>query len=129
MQLGSAVLDALRRSRFVLPAPQEGVWIHPDATFDMDLYDYQASSRRYAQWIADMLEKYEYKSKRALFKDMKNCDLSCVDQCLTIQPSHHDKLEGWSGDGISEDDYVVLAIDEGAKKIGEGLRLALSRCT
>ncbi|WP_275973361.1 contact-dependent growth inhibition system immunity protein, partial [Stutzerimonas marianensis] len=75
VSLGVVVLDALAHSRFVLPEPRKGVWIHPEATFDMNLYDYDLTSQRYDQWVRITLERYSYKNKRALFKDMKKCSI------------------------------------------------------
>ncbi len=60
---------------------------------------------------------------------MKNCDIECGDGFITIGPTHHEKLEAWSGDGISEADYVVIPADSPLSKIGAALRLAFSRCT
>ncbi|NDL44379.1 contact-dependent growth inhibition system immunity protein, partial [Photorhabdus laumondii] len=43
-------------------------------------------------------------------------------------PSSHEKLEGWSGDGISVADYVVIPADSSPEEVGAALRLAFSRC-
>lgn len=127
--LGAAVLNALAHSRFVLPEPRKDVFLHPDVTFDKDLYDYESSNRRYAAWIANLIEIYGYKTKRTLFNDMKNCSVESMDGFITMRPSHHDKLEGWSGDGISEEDYVMVTANSMPEEVGYALRLALSRCT
>jgi len=92
-ELGVMVLDALAHSRIVLPKPREDVWIHPEATFDMDLYDYDLTSQRYDHWVSSTLEHYGYKTKRALFKDMKKCSIESKMGQITIRPSHHGKLE------------------------------------
>lgn len=70
-ELGLAVLDALAHSRFVLPRPRQDVWINPEATFDMELYDLDLHMQRYDQWVNSTLKRYGYKTKRALFKDRK----------------------------------------------------------
>ena len=56
-ELGLAVQDALAHSRFVLPAPRTDVWIHPDAVFDMELYDYRQTAARYAAWTKDLMAR------------------------------------------------------------------------
>jgi hypothetical protein len=127
--VGAALLEALSRSRFVLPEPRKDVWIHPAATFDLELSDYELSAERYKTWIADLMHRYGYKTKRVLFKDMNSCTIECDDGFITIQPSHHDKLEGWGrekGDGIED---VVIPADSSPEAIGAALRLAFSRCT
>lgn len=126
-ELGAALLDALAHSRFVLPEPRQGVWTHPDATFDMDLYDYNLTNQRYGQWVLRVVDSYGYKTKRALFKEMKKCSIESKNDEITIRPSHHEKLEVW--DGISADDYVVISSDSSPSNVGAALRLALSRCT
>lgn len=128
-ELGVVVLDALAHSRFVLPEPRKDVWIHPEATFDMDLYDYDLTSQRYDQWVSSTLERYSYKNKCALFKDMKKCSIESKGGQITIRPSHHEKLEAWSGKGLSESDYVIIPSGSSPSDVGAALRLAFSRCT
>lgn len=127
--LGEALLDALLKSRFVLPEPRKDVWIHPEATFDMSLYDYELNNQRYAEWISNLMRLYGYKTKRALFRDMKNCNVESRCGEVTIRPSCHEKLEAWSGRGISESDYVVIPSSSSPAEVGAALRLAFSRCT
>ncbi|HGG6757524.1 TPA: contact-dependent growth inhibition system immunity protein [Salmonella enterica subsp. enterica serovar Java] len=91
-------------------------------------FDLEKSKEKYAAWIAMLMDKYGYKTKRALFKDMKHCIIHCVNGVITISPTHHEKLEGWGrtkGDGIED---VILPADSSPAEIGAGLRLALSRC-
>lgn len=126
--LGVALLDALAHSRFVLPEPRSDVWVHPEAEFDSDLYDYKRGIERYAEWTKALMKRYGYKTKRALFKNMKSCNIESQNGTITIRPSYHEKLEMWSGDGISKDDYVVIPASSPAE-IGAALRLAFSRCT
>lgn len=128
-ELGLAVLDALAHSRFVLPESRKDVWIHPEATFDMELYDYNLTNQRYDQWVSSTLERYNYKTKRALFKDMKKCSVESKEGQITIRPSHHEKLESWSGKGVSESDYVIIPCDSSPSDVGTALRLAFNRCT
>ena len=116
-ELGAAVLDSLAHSRFV--PPQEDI-----ALFDSDLV-----SKRYLEWVNNLMTIYGYKTKRALFKNMKNCNITCRDGLITMGPSHHEQLEAWSGDGISKEDYVVIPSDSPPADVGAALRLAFSRCT
>lgn len=60
---------------------------------------------------------------------MKNCSVELVKDTLIIQPSHHEKLEAWSGKGITESDYVVVSVNSSPGEVGAALRLAISRCT
>lgn len=115
--IGETILQALSNSR-TLTVLEDRV-----AFFDLE-----KGKEQYAAWIAMLMEKYDYKTKKALFKDMKNCGIHCVNGVITISPTRHEKLEGWGrtkGDGIED---VILSVDSSPYEIGAGLRLALSRC-
>lgn len=114
--IGEVILQALSDSRTLTVEECE--------TF----FDLEKGKEQYAAWIAMLMGSYGYKTKRALFKDMKNCGIHCVDGVITISPTRHEKLEGWGrtkGDGIED---VLLPADSTPVEIGAGLRLALSRC-
>ncbi|EJN27343.1 hypothetical protein PMI36_00615 [Pseudomonas sp. GM79] len=127
-ELGASVLEALAQSRFVLPEPRKEVWIHPEATFDRDLYDYDLTKQRYEKWVDRVIDRYGYKNKRALFKDMKKCSVESKNGEIIIRPSFHEKLEAWSGKGINESDYVVVSSNSSPGEVGAALRLAFNRC-
>jgi hypothetical protein len=115
--LGTAILDALSRSRELTAEEAK--------TF----FDWQQRKKTYAEWIERLKGLYGYKTKRAMFKNMKSCDIKRKGGQITIEPSHHDKLTGWSGEGISPQDYAVVNADSPPDKIGAALRLAFERCT
>ncbi|EPB0880350.1 contact-dependent growth inhibition system immunity protein [Yersinia enterocolitica] len=93
-----------------------------------DFFDLEKVKEQYVAWIAMLMERYGYKTKRALFKDMKNCSIHCINGVITIVPTRHEKLEAWSGKGIKESDDVVISVNSSPAEIGAALRLALSRC-
>lgn len=115
--LGAALLETLACSRFVLPQD------------DIALYDHKQGLERYGEWVKALMDRYHYKTKRALFKNMKNCSIKKQGELITISPSHHEKLEAWGrekNDGIED---VVISADSSSAEIGAALRLAFSRCT
>jgi len=118
------VLDALMHSRWVLAAPREGSTYPEGVEFDMSLYDYKAN---YPLWVNALMERYGYKNKRALFKNMKNVSIESKNGILTLIPTHHAKLEAW--EGVVEEARVVIPATSSPEEIGAALRLALSRCT
>ena len=127
--LGSAVLDAMARSRFVLSSPRVGSVYPPGLVFDTELYDPKKIAERYAAWKSSLMQRYGYKSQQALFEGMRHCSIQEQGGQITISPSHHQSLEGWGrtkGDGIED---VVLPADGRPAEIGAALRLAISRCT
>lgn len=115
-ELGQAALLALSKSRII------------DESEAATFFDRDNIRKRYDNWVANLMDKYSYKTKRALFKNMMRCRLEIRDGFLTISPSYHEKLQAWSGDGFTKSDDVVLPIDSSAEEIGAGLRLAFSRC-
>ncbi|MDI3359364.1 contact-dependent growth inhibition system immunity protein [Lelliottia sp. V89_10] len=115
--IGQTILQALSDSRTLT-----------DLADRIALFDLEKGKEQYAAWVAMLMSQYGYKTKRALFKNMKNCSIHCVNGIITISPSRHEKLEAWGrtkGDGIED---VVLSVDSTPEEIGAGLRLALSRC-
>jgi hypothetical protein len=114
-ELGEAILNALKHSRFLS---------YEEAT------ELRANGKQnYDNWVQKIMSMYGYKTKKAMFKDMKSCGMSLHEGIITIRPSYHEKLEAWGGEGISEDDYVHISADSPHAEIGAALRLAFSRCT
>ena len=112
--LGQAVLDTLKQSRHM---PYEKACI-----LKQDLQE------RYQEWVQNMMKRYGYKGKLALFKNMKDCGVTLKDNLITIKPTIRDRAEGWSGDGFTEEDYVKIAANNPPADIGAALRLAFTRC-
>lgn len=119
MELGEAVLDALRHSRFI--SPQE----------DVDFFDMEKTQSRYAAWIEDLMKRHNYKSKQLLFTSMARCSifLNLGEKPITIRPSCHKNLDSWvrtKDDGIED---VFLPVNSCPDAVGQALLLAFSRCT
>jgi hypothetical protein len=113
--LGDVVLNSLKQSRFLSIEEATELRIN--------------GKENYENWVKKIMTKYGYKTKRALFKNMKNCSLDLRNNIILIEPTNHEKLEAWGGDGISESDYVKIPADSPPEAIGKALRLAFSRCT
>ena len=94
------------------------------------LFNRESTEQRYQQWIAQLMGRFGYKTKRALFKDMMSCSISQKDDVITINPSWHEKLEAWSGgdERLKPEHTVTLPADCSDEELGQGLRLAFSRC-
>ncbi|WP_105630662.1 contact-dependent growth inhibition system immunity protein [Cronobacter dublinensis] len=115
--IGKAILQALSDSR-TLTSSEDRV----------EVFDLEKGKQRYSERNAMLREKYGYKSKKSLFKDMKYCSIHCVNGVMNISPSRHEKLEAWGGTGRDGSDEVILSLENSPAEIGAGLRLALSRC-
>lgn len=120
-ELGQALADALAASRMIDPAAARAAgdnFYHGRERVEPDGH----------KWIAQTMEKYAYKTKRAMFKDMKSCYVRLNNDMISLQPSHHVKLEAWDGAGLTAEDNVVIPETSSPVEIGAALRLALSRC-
>lgn len=117
--LGKSVADALFYSRKI-PLEDIGVF-----------FDIKRNQQRYENWVSDLMSRYEYKTRRELFKSMLSCGARQKDGIITFSPSRHDLLEGW---GRTKRDIAGGMIDEvipdnaAAGELGAALRRAMSRC-
>jgi hypothetical protein len=115
--IGLAILDALKLSRFLSTQEYDG------------FFDPEPNRQRYADWVVTLMKRYGYKTKRALFKNMKNCGIHQNTETFIFSPTRHEKLEGWSGEGISDEDLVVIPATSSPIEVGQALRKAFARCT
>lgn len=128
-ELGATLMDALSKSRFVIPAMRRDIWIHPDARVDAALYDFDSMARRYDSWVAECMELYGYKARKALFKNMKSCTAKCQSGALYIQPMRKERGEGWSVPIDQPAVSVTVDTDRSSEEVGAAMRLALAKCT
>ena len=115
--IGHTLIDALAQSKFLDPMKNN------------DFFDSESVAQRYAEWVRAVMERYGYKTKRAMFKNMKSCRVECHNNVIMVKPSNHVKLEAWGrekSDGIED---VVISANSSPREIGAALRLAFERCT
>lgn len=92
-----------------------------------NFFDRDVVKAYHDKWATDMIQRYGYKSRRALFKSLMHC--SCVKRGGTIEimPTQKGPGESWVGIGDSGA-HVFLPESCTVRELGEGLRLAMSRC-
>ncbi|WP_025154822.1 contact-dependent growth inhibition system immunity protein [Morganella morganii] len=113
--LGSCLKKSLKQSRIVDPG-------------NYDFFDYKKVKERYEGWIKNIIKLRGYKNKKSVFKQMNKCSIVQLDDLITIRPLNHVKLESWSGDGISETDYVIIPVSASDDELGYAVIEAFSRC-
>jgi len=59
---------------------------------------------------------------------MKSCNIESLDGTIIVRPNFHDRLERWIGDGIGEEQNVVIPANSSFAEVGAALRLAFSHC-
>jgi hypothetical protein len=117
-ELGDAVLDALRHSRF-LSLDKMG-----------DFFDIETTQPIYVAWMESLMKRHGYKSKQSLFKSMMRCGISLNvgEEPMTIRPSYHKNAENWvraKDDGVED---VFLPVNSCPDAVDQALLLAFSRC-
>ena len=113
--LGEAIQSALAESRFL--------------TLEEAKVMREVADSRDAEWARSLMDRYGYKTKQALFKNMKSSSIVVSGDELVLSPSHHDRLDSWSrtkDDGIED---VIIPSKSSYSEIGAALRIAFSRCT
>jgi hypothetical protein len=114
-EIGHSLRSALNASRiFAADVPE--------------FFDWKRMQEDYDSWIKTMMKRYNLKSKRALFRNLASVGVDVYHGKIVMRPRNHEKLQGWSGDGISPDDHVILPQDASEAELGAGVALALSRC-
>lgn len=74
------------------------------------------------------MQKYGYKTKRAMYKNMDNCSVDVVDGKIKIQPMHHKTIDGYSATKDGPPPLVVDALVSDAE-LGATLREGFKSCT
>jgi hypothetical protein len=115
-ELGQSLKDALSMSRML--APEE----------IGQFFDVAVVEKRYEDWVALVMQRFGYPTRREMFKKMKHCQIECTGGIISIRPTFHEKLEAWSAKDIEREDHVLIEEAASAHDIGEGAQLALSRC-
>jgi CDI immunity protein len=78
---------------------------------------------------AEAMEKYGYKTKRALYKNMLCCWISVFDGNIEIKPTHHKVLDAYSGLSNDGPEIQHLAVTCSDAELGAALREGFKRCT
>ena len=114
--LGETLLKSLSSSRTLVLDSEEII----------DFFDLTKGKERYENWVDYLHQSLDYKSKKALFKNMMSCSISLFNGMIEIAPSRHVKLHAW--EGLDDDKTITLPLDSTPDEIGKGLRLAMSYC-
>ena len=113
-ELGSAVLEALKQSRFVLPEEAP------------DLFDWRQNAKAGNDWLAEIMKRFGYSKRQAMRKTL-SCLVEQAESRILIEPTKQTGLDEWE----VLDDAFTVNISEFAtvERVGAAARLALSRCS
>jgi len=85
------------------------------------------NGNQYDVFFAEVMDRFKYKTKHALFKNMKLVFISGIDENIKLSPSRHLKLQEWEGLG-DESKYIIFPYSVSAPEAGAALRLAFEHC-
>jgi hypothetical protein len=78
------------------------------------------------EWDNLLIEKFSYKSPKALYEGMHKCSIREANGNISISPSLHNELQSWTG--ISGVEDVILPAHSSNKEIGLALLEGFNRC-
>jgi hypothetical protein len=115
-EIGESILKVLSKSR-VLDANSP----------DVDDFLFSSIGKRYNADINCKMQKYDYKTKTAMLKNMQLCYVEQTSETITFIPLKHDKLEGY--EGMDKIFNVMISTDSSPETIGAAVKYSIARCT
>ena len=114
--LGETVNIALNQCRVINPYESP------------EFFDSEKVMSNQREWIFQLIEKYRFKNKKALFQRMMACNLERNHGVITVTPTLHKKLELWTRDGFTDDDNIILSEAVSNEELGKAVKECMSRC-
>ena len=114
-EFGHTIRHALSLSRLV----------DPD---DNDFFHRDKVGERYKLWIAEAMEMWGYKNRKALFKKMNICSVKLLNNEMEVTPCSHERLESWGAKGMTKDDNITLPSSVSDEELGAAVKKAFLRC-
>ncbi|KLN98162.1 contact-dependent growth inhibition system immunity protein [Moellerella wisconsensis] len=114
-EFGHAIRHALSLSRLVDPK-------------DPDFFNHDQIEKRYKLWIAEAMDMWGYKNRKALFTKMHTCTVKLLNNEIKIMPWSHEKLESWGSQGMKKEDNIILPSSVSDEMFGSAVKKAFLRC-
>jgi hypothetical protein len=74
------------------------------------------------------MSNYGYRNRRDLFREMRSVTAESQAEEITLSPSRHEALQGWSGHEMTKEMKVRVPLTSPPAVVGRSLRLAIERC-
>ena len=131
--IGDAVLKALAKSRDLSETEEEKKMDITDEEWrdlkpDRWLLTPVAAAERYKEWVQRVMKAYKYKTKKALFQNMQHVSVEQNEEHIIFESTNHESIDGFSGDGMSEDLNVVIPANSSPEIIGAAVKYAIGNC-
>ena len=78
---------------------------------------------------ASSIQEHGYKSRRALYVNMKNCTVSQREDRIEVQPMHHNSIDGFSATKQDMSKMLILNVDASDSELGAAVKEGFDRCT
>ena len=117
--LGEAIKTCLENSKELTNDEWDAIYGTNDNEF------YKSMQEKSKDRIASQIEKYGYKSEKAMYKNMNSCPLDVYDEdIIQILPFIHEKLTVWGCPDIS----IKIRYDTPIEMLGATVRYAFTKC-
>ncbi|WP_459204131.1 contact-dependent growth inhibition system immunity protein (plasmid) [Ralstonia pseudosolanacearum] len=116
-ELGEALRSALRESRCVSVEDFQGLFKSGAI---------QSAEQERAVWA---MARYGYKTKRAMYKNMKCCWIKFQDEVIEIKPTFHKSMDCYTGLSSGGPEIIHLRDAVSDAELGAALREGFTRCT
>jgi hypothetical protein len=116
--IGKALTECLENSKELLNDEWDAIYGTDDQAF-IDLFRIENEKEDNI-----LLQKYGYKNRNALYKNMMDCPIDIEGSVVTISIYNHTKLDTWEG---TDENFKISLLSPPAI-IGATVRYAFSRC-
>jgi hypothetical protein len=140
--LGDSLVSALKKSRYLSSTSEEMIeftkleqdgkanvihekWLKNNK--ERLLFERRLIDERYLQWIENVLRKYNYKNKSAIYKIMQWCSAEMSNNLIIIKSSKHGHIDRW--DGTHNDYKITISSSSSPEVIGAAVKYSIARCT
>lgn len=135
--IGEAVRKALAKSRDLSISEEDRQalidgkvteeWIDEKYP-NQQMFEIAACIERYKEWQQRIMKAYKYKTKKALMQNMQHISVENDMKSILFIPSNHESIDGFSGDGMSEELNIIVPADSSPQVIGAAARYAIGNC-
>ncbi len=90
-------------------------------------FDLEVAKKRYEDWVSELLRAGGYRSRKAMFDDMRMVNAILEDGAVVLSPLKRGRGEAWIGlaDRAAK---VHFSINQSDEEVGASILLALERC-
>ena len=116
-EIGSAMRQALSHSKRISAAEFQALF--KSGIVQKKMKEHEDSS----------IKEHGYKSRRALYLNMKNCTVSQHEDRIEVQPMHHNSIDGFSATKQDISKMLNVNVDASDSELGAAIKEGLCRCT